>query len=89
MSKGKKRAQKPLPARVVNTLVRVTGNARVGYGVDVSGLLGTDEIQTHSRALALHLCRAVRRFVMKMPPAAQRRAFDEDELAAAEDSFRR
>ena len=71
-----RRAPKPLSKAALGRLVRVVGCPEVGYGVEVNGLLGTDELQTKNRALAHALCSAVRGFVHAMPPARQRRAFD-------------
>lgn len=75
---------KPLSRRVVIRLIRVMGNARYGYRVEVNGLMGVVDIPTDSRAFADHMCRSMRRFVKKLTPEAQRRAFDPVALAHAE-----
>lgn len=79
-----RRSPKPLPAATLARLVRVVGCRQVGYGVEVHGLLGTDELQTNSLPLARALCRTVRDFVRAMPPARQRRAFDRRDLDLAQ-----
>lgn len=79
-----RRTPKPLPAATLARLVRVVGCRQVGYGVEVHGLLGTDELQTKSLPLARLLCRAVRGFVRSMPPARQHRAFDRRSLELAQ-----
>lgn len=75
---------KPLPAATLARLVRVVGCRQVGYGVEVHGLLGTDELQTNSLPLARALCRTVREFVRAMPPTRQHRAFDRRDLELAQ-----
>ncbi len=79
-----RRAPKPLSDATLGRLVRVVGCRQVGYGVEVHGLLGTDELQTKSLPLARLLCRAVRGFVRSMPPARQHRAFDRRSLQLAQ-----
>jgi hypothetical protein len=70
------RTPQPLPEATLKRLVRVVGCREVGFGVEVHGLHGTDELQTRSLPLAHALCRAVRAFVRAMPPARQHAAFD-------------
>lgn len=78
-----KPAAKPLSRGTVRRLVHIVGSKHVGYGIEVHGLLGTDEIQTPNLALAIHLRDAIRDFVRAMPAARQHRAFDQHDTRLA------
>lgn len=84
MRKTTRTPPKRLPAATLNRLVHIVGCRQVGYAVEVHGLLGTDELQTPSLALARHLCTAVRAFVRAQPHARQHRLFNRRDLQLAQ-----
>lgn len=68
--------KKPLPPSLLKRLIRVTGGPTYGYGVEVAGLHGFDEIQGKNKALAWRLCMFIRDYVRELPPQRQWTVFE-------------
>jgi hypothetical protein len=68
--------KKPLPPKLLKRLIRVTGGRTYGYGVEMAGLHGFDEIQGKNKDLAWRLCECVRDYVRGLPPQRQWTVFE-------------